>query len=323
MRISVVLPTHNRIEFLREAIASVQRQTWADWELIVVDDGSQPSAPRCTADDSNQPVKWLRNESAQGLSGARNRGMAAAEGDIVIFLDDDDLLADDALAAVAKAFETLADLECLFINVEPFGEGARGMRENQARTLTALLAKAGVPENGESPVPLGPQLFGALLDGLPLALQRVAIRKALLQRVGPLQPGPFGDMEWNFRVALRCHCWLLRDPLYRVRCSGQSFFSRNDAKARLADAVIRVHLQLAALPEVSAQPQLASKVKHALARSRFEKAYLAHTEQRQFPWRDFVLSVKSAPAWRHASLLARACLSRLRGTGKPQQHEGP
>jgi hypothetical protein len=358
MRISVVLPTHNRADLLREAIASVQNQTWPDWELIVVDDGSVPPAYQERDDGIDHPVKWLRNELAQGPSNARNRGIEVAGGDIVTFLDDDDLLTENALEVIAQQFQQNPDLECLFINIEPFGAAGNGMRQNQAQALNAVLARMEVsghtqaasvhpcdvhgstsavrgrtPEaadvhgstsatRGRVPevacpaevLPLGQNLFEGLLEGLPLAFQRAAIRRPALQRVGLYQPGSFGDIEWYFRLALRCRCSLLLTPLYRQRCDGQSFFTRSEAQEKLLDAAIRIRLQLAALPEVTEQPRLADKVRRALAKSRFDKAYFSHRAGNRFAWQEFLLSLRGNFGWRHVSLLAKVLFSMFRPT---------
>ena len=314
MRISVVLPTHNRADLLREAIASVQSQTWPDWELVVVDDGSIPPVYQERDDGIDHPVKWLRNELAKGLSNARNRGIEAAEGDVVTFLDDDDLLTENALEVSAQQFQQNPDLECLFINIDPFGAAGNGMRQNQAQALNAVLARMGLSGHTNEVLPLGQNLFEALLEGLPLAFQRVAIRRSALQRVGLYQPGPFGDLEWNFRLALRCRCSLLLTPLYRVRCDGQSFFTRSEAQEKLLDAAIRIRLQLTALPEMATQPRLASRAKRALARSRFDKAYFSHTTGNHFAWREFLLSARGNFGWRHLSLLAKVLFSMFRLT---------
>jgi glycosyltransferase involved in cell wall biosynthesis len=88
-RISVIIPTRNRGSFLDEAIASVLAQSAPAWEIIVVDDGSTDG----TADrfrEPRNPVRYLR-QSSGGPGSARNRGLEAASGDYIGFLDDDDL----------------------------------------------------------------------------------------------------------------------------------------------------------------------------------------------------------------------------------------
>ena len=87
---SIVLPTYNRPELLRRAISSVCRQTFQDFELIVVDDGS--TVPCCSgfAEPGDPRIRLIRNPSNIGVAGARNVGIEAARGTYISFLDDDD-----------------------------------------------------------------------------------------------------------------------------------------------------------------------------------------------------------------------------------------
>jgi glycosyltransferase involved in cell wall biosynthesis len=83
---SVVMPTHSRPQLLGEAIHSVLAQTIADFELIVVDDASDP--PACVPADPR--IRLVRLEENVGVTCARNIGIATARGRAVAFLDDDD-----------------------------------------------------------------------------------------------------------------------------------------------------------------------------------------------------------------------------------------
>ncbi len=86
--VSVIVPTYNRRETIRAAIASVQRQTFQDWELIVVDDGSTDG----TADliEGSDPRLVVIRQENQGVNGARNTAMLRARGRYIAFLDSDD-----------------------------------------------------------------------------------------------------------------------------------------------------------------------------------------------------------------------------------------
>jgi glycosyltransferase involved in cell wall biosynthesis len=89
---SVVIPTHNRLEDLQQALTSVFSQTVKPLEIIVVDDGSTPKVSDdifATAPDETRTL-LLRNESPKGAPHARNRGIEAASGSWIAFLDDDD-----------------------------------------------------------------------------------------------------------------------------------------------------------------------------------------------------------------------------------------
>ena len=87
--VSVIIPTYNRGWILAEAIDSVRAQDFKDYELIVVDDGSTDNTRRIL-DTYGADIIVLRQFN-QGVSAARNRGIAAAGGQLVAFLDSDDL----------------------------------------------------------------------------------------------------------------------------------------------------------------------------------------------------------------------------------------
>jgi glycosyltransferase involved in cell wall biosynthesis len=86
--ISVIIPTYNRSEFLREAIASVLAQTYRDFELIVVDDGSEDDTAAVVREFAGVRYVFQPN---RGVSAARNRGVALTSGSLLAFLDSDDL----------------------------------------------------------------------------------------------------------------------------------------------------------------------------------------------------------------------------------------
>jgi len=87
--VSVIIPTYNRAWVLKEAIDSVLAQEFKDFELIVVDDGSTDNTGEIL-DSYEQDILVLR-QSNKGVSAARNRGIDAAEGRLIAFLDSDDL----------------------------------------------------------------------------------------------------------------------------------------------------------------------------------------------------------------------------------------
>jgi glycosyltransferase involved in cell wall biosynthesis len=89
-KVSVIIPSHNRLPLLREAVESVLAQDFEDFELLVVDDGSTDG----TFEEMKKyggRVKALRLDVNRGVSAARNRGVAASRGKYVAFLDSDDL----------------------------------------------------------------------------------------------------------------------------------------------------------------------------------------------------------------------------------------
>ena len=88
--VSVVIPTRNRASLLSRAIASVQRQTYRDLEIIVVDDASDNEISELVASFDDPRIRSFRHELNRGASAARNTGIEHALGEYIAFLDDDD-----------------------------------------------------------------------------------------------------------------------------------------------------------------------------------------------------------------------------------------
>jgi len=94
----VVIPTHDRVELLGSTLEAALDQRGVDLSVVVVDDGSRRDPRDILPRLENPRVRVIRTTRATGVARARNRGIAAAEGDWVAFLDDDDLWSPDKLA---------------------------------------------------------------------------------------------------------------------------------------------------------------------------------------------------------------------------------
>ncbi|MBI3999274.1 MAG: glycosyltransferase [Candidatus Omnitrophica bacterium] len=88
--VSVIIPTYNREHLLVDAVESVLSQTFKDYELIVVDDGSTDGTEEIIKRKYDGKIRYFKQEN-QGISGARNRGIREAKGEYIAFLDSDDL----------------------------------------------------------------------------------------------------------------------------------------------------------------------------------------------------------------------------------------
>jgi glycosyltransferase involved in cell wall biosynthesis len=119
--ISVIIPTYGRPEFLAEAVRSVANQTYPHVEIIVVDDCSSPPV------DVPGNCRGVRHARNMGPGAARNTGLAHATGELVMFLDDDDLLTPDRLRWAAeqigerRAHAAAAVLKVSPHHAEPYG----------------------------------------------------------------------------------------------------------------------------------------------------------------------------------------------------------
>ncbi len=101
--VSIIIPVFNRSVLVMEAIDSVLDQTFDDFELIVVDDGSTDDIRNILRQYGDRLV-YIKQEN-KGVSAARNRGIAAAQGELVAFLDSDDLWLADKLSVQVAFFK--------------------------------------------------------------------------------------------------------------------------------------------------------------------------------------------------------------------------
>ena len=103
--VSAVIPVHDGAGFVSDAIASVFRQTWPRMECIVVDDGSTDGTPEAVKAVGGDRVRYI-GQPRSGVSRARNRGIAEARGDLVAFLDADDVWLPEKTSQQLEAFRT-------------------------------------------------------------------------------------------------------------------------------------------------------------------------------------------------------------------------
>ncbi|MEJ5166724.1 MAG: glycosyltransferase, partial [Thermoanaerobaculia bacterium] len=99
--ISVIIPTYNRKEFLKETLDSVLKQKEVEKEIIVVDDGSTDGTYE---EIKNYPIRYFFQEN-KGPASARNLGILASKGKFIAFLDSDDLWLEDKLSLQLKFFK--------------------------------------------------------------------------------------------------------------------------------------------------------------------------------------------------------------------------
>ncbi len=130
MLFSIVLTTYNRPAMLQDALRSVAAQTLSDFEVILVNDHGEPV--EALLKDFDFPLTYIYKGTNQGLSAARNTGLALARGRYVCYLDDDDMYLPDHLAVLAKTFESHPEA-VIYTGVEYATEE---VVDNERRVLT-------------------------------------------------------------------------------------------------------------------------------------------------------------------------------------------
>lgn len=95
--ISVVVPLYNYARYIGENIQSILNQTISDWELIIVDDCSTDNPQEVIHKFNDKRIKYIKHEENQGYSTAKNTGIKASQGDLIVVLDADDMLTANSL----------------------------------------------------------------------------------------------------------------------------------------------------------------------------------------------------------------------------------
>jgi len=157
-RISVVLPVYDRERYVGEAVRSVLEQTRPADELIVVDDGSTDGSIDVVRGFAS-PIVHIVRQANGGIGAARNRGMEAATGDLVAFIDSDDLWTQDKLALQQRA---LADTGAALV----FGQVVEFLSPDRAEELAGVYRVATEPRPG-------------------FVATTLLARRAALDRIGP------------------------------------------------------------------------------------------------------------------------------------------
>src|SRR5262249_32672545 len=121
-KVSVIIPCFNQGQFVDEAVASVLAQTYRDFEIIVINDGSTDEATNRKLAAYDYPQAQVMHTANQGAAGARNTGIAATSGQYILPLDADDRIAPTYLERAVAALEADARVGIVYCQAELFGE---------------------------------------------------------------------------------------------------------------------------------------------------------------------------------------------------------
>lgn len=214
-RCSVVLIVHNGERFLAEAIESVQAQSIADWELLVVDDGSTDSTREIAARFAARDPRIRRSEHPggvnRGMSATRNLGLREARGEVVAFLDHDDRF------EPAKLETMLALLDAHPDAAAAVGPNLRWHSWWEPSGGTDVVQSFGEKATGEIGPPGLLPAFLARSDATPLGL---VVRRRVALAIGGFEEsfrGMYEDQVFLARLMLRHRIVLTDAVLHRYR----------------------------------------------------------------------------------------------------------
>ncbi|MFY0691632.1 MAG: glycosyltransferase family 2 protein [Paracoccaceae bacterium] len=244
-KISVVIPARNVADFLPETLQSLHAQTMRQFEVILVDDGSSDDTARIArAKTAEDPRFTLIEGRQQGVSQARNTGLAQSSAPLLLFLDADDLLVPDALARFCAAMEKT-----------PAPAAIGGVQR---------IAEDGSPLPGNSNIELargGAHLEKLLEKNFVVNGGALVIRRSAIEAAGPYDTELVYGEDWEFwcRLAeLGDFALVPGAPVlsYRQRATGANYRSRGSVFAT----------QVPCLEKIAARPALRARFGRKLAK---------------------------------------------------------
>jgi glycosyltransferase involved in cell wall biosynthesis len=201
-KVSVVVPTYNRAHLLRTCLESIARQTYHDFEIVVVDDGS--------ADDTTEVVAafaplaryfWQEN---QGIPGALNRGVREARGEYVSFVASDDALVAEALEAEVRVLQENPSVGLVYGQAWEMNEKGRVISVRKPGFAQGSYIRSGREEIRD------------LLFADHITCSTVMVRRSCLDDVGLFDPkySPLGE-DWDMwtRIAKKYDVAYIAKPL--------------------------------------------------------------------------------------------------------------
>jgi glycosyltransferase involved in cell wall biosynthesis len=217
-RVSVVIPTYNRAAKVRDTIESVLAQTVSDLEVVVVDDGSSDDTGKVLGDTFGDRIRYYPQVN-QGVSVARNKGIAEARGEWIAFLDSDDIWEKDKIEWQLKSMERFGP-QCGACYTD-----VRLLNNPETRTLFQM---ADEDCRHEEIMGVNPDVLTRLVRpggaGMLVCISSLLARADTVRKTGgfDLKLGFYADSEFMFRLALLTgFCYVNRPLVWFDRSPGE------------------------------------------------------------------------------------------------------
>jgi glycosyltransferase involved in cell wall biosynthesis len=228
-KVSVVIPAYNAITYLPKTLESVLRQTFADFEVLIINDGSSDCILQWSASVRDPRVKLISQEN-QGLSGARNTGITQAQGEYIAFLDADDLWMPTKLEKQVLCLEDNPVVGLVY-------------------TWTILIDEADKPTGGECSYHIEGNVWEQIIVINPVSNGSTPIvRRCCFETVGLFARDLSGTADWDMwiRLASRYTFAVVKEPLTLYRQHSQNM--HKNCQHMLADARIVIERAFQSVP---------------------------------------------------------------------------
>lgn len=200
--VSVILPTYNRAYLLPRAIQSVLDQQYENLELIIVDDGSTDETAAVVVSNADPRIRYVRFEQNRGIGAARHKGVRSARGELIAFIDSDDIWLPGKLERQMHLFETYPHLDFIFGNYVNINH-LMGTQELGINTTRMQLDGMVINQLEDKVWEILSGYQKATLGYSFMALPTVMFRAKLIEVAGNFEPSLSGpeDFEYWWRLA--------------------------------------------------------------------------------------------------------------------------
>jgi glycosyltransferase involved in cell wall biosynthesis len=202
-QVSIILPTYNRAGLIAQTIESIQNQTYSNWELIIVDDGSDDNTEEVIAQINDTRIH-LHKAGRIGIVGKiKNIGIERATGELIAFIDSDDLWAKTKLEKQVAALQQFPEAGFSLT-------GGYNFREPDKPLEYFYKQKEGIRYDN---------IFIAFFKSeVSTTMPSLMLRKQCLQTAGIFKESkPFSDVEFILNLARHFHAIILYEPLFYRR----------------------------------------------------------------------------------------------------------
>jgi glycosyltransferase involved in cell wall biosynthesis len=195
MKISIVIAAYNRAYIIRKALDSALAQTYQNFEIIVVDDGSADKTADVVAAYASRNIRYIRHNNNRGCSAAYNTGINAAAGDAITLLDSDDRWEPDNLERQVNFLERHPEVEVVFTDVTVVGA------EKSIPSLIALMPVFSRLVNGKQKgvecVLSSREMYLCLLQEVPVKPTAALIRREMFSKAGMFNERWPSGTDWD------------------------------------------------------------------------------------------------------------------------------
>lgn len=221
MKVSVVMPTYNRAYVIRDAIESALGQTYRDFELIVVDDGSSDITGGIVEQLAAGAVRYIRHARNRGYSAACNTGVSAAAGELVAFLDSDDIWKPEYLERQVGFMSRHPEVDAVFSDTEIHEDK---VIPSLARTLKVFSKLLETDPGADEYVFTSRQMYVCLLEEVPIKPTAFVVKRGVLGRAGLFDEAWPSGTDWDLLIRMsRVACFgYIHLPLVVQRRTGDA-----------------------------------------------------------------------------------------------------